>query len=65
MNRAAMTFAQIGQELGISEQEALNAYARALRKLRRKRGALQLLSTLKQSLETARFERTGGVPCIS
>lgn len=54
----AMSFAEIGEQLGITAQGAWSIYAYALRKLQRNTpNTLLLLAQLKADLEQARIER--------
>ena len=55
---AVMTFREIGQEMGITEEMARYIFHRALSKLRRRAPrALELMAQLGEALEDARIER--------
>jgi hypothetical protein len=54
MRGGTLTFAEIARRLGISEAEAYAAYRHGLSKLRRKRGAVAVLSFYSSQLQLLR-----------
>jgi DNA-directed RNA polymerase sigma subunit (sigma70/sigma32) len=55
-----MTWAEVGLALGVSEQAAFQVGQKALRKLRKRPGALEKLKSLATAVETERQKRNEG-----